>query len=207
MEATDRRGWEVRERGQWLELLESVGAVQNGHFLLSSGRHSERYVQCAKVLEDPEHAAAVGAELARQMAADVDRVVSPPLGGILVGYEVARGLRRPFQFPERAPDGLFQLRRGFSIHPGERIAIVEDVITTGRTTRELMGLIRGYGAETVCVGAIVDRSSTHEVDGLPVHALVRLDIPTYAYGECPLCASGAPLTQPGSRKQDSKGKP
>jgi orotate phosphoribosyltransferase len=103
MEATDRRGWEVRERdgGQWLELLESVGAVQNGHFLLSSGRHSERYVQCAKVLEDPEHAAAVGAELARQMAADVDRVVSPPLGGILVGYEVARGLRRPFQYAPR----------------------------------------------------------------------------------------------------------
>lgn len=195
----------MKKSEQWLELLEEVGAVQSGHFLLSSGRHSERYIQCAKVLEDPQHAAAVGSELARRMGAAVDRVVSPPLGGILVGYEVARGLRRPFQFPERAADGLFQLRRGFSIHPGERIAVVEDVITTGRTTRELMALIRGYGAEPVCVGAIVDRSETHEVDGLPIHALVRLGIPTYAYSECPLCARGVPITQPGSRKQDGKG--
>jgi orotate phosphoribosyltransferase len=196
----------MKESGQWLELLESVGAVQNGHFLLSSGRHSERYIQCAKVLEDPQHAAAVGSELARRMPSDVDRVVSPPLGGILVGYEVARGLRRPFQFPERGADALFQLRRGFYIHPGERIAVVEDVITTGRTTRELMALIRGYGAVPVCVGAIVDRSETHEVEGLPIHALVRLDIATFAYGDCPLCARSAPLTQPGSRKQDAKGR-
>lgn len=194
----------MRDDARWLELLEAVGAVQNGHFLLSSGRHSERYVQCAKVLEDPEHAAAVGSELALQMPPDVDRVVSPPLGGILVGYEVARGLRRPFQFPERGADGLFQLRRGFSIHPGERIVVVEDVITTGRTTRELMALVRGYGAEPVCVAAIVDRSETHEVEGLPIHALVRLEIPTFAYGDCPLCARGAPLTHPGSRKQDAK---
>lgn len=195
----------MKHSGDWLALLESVGAVQSGHFLLSSGRHSERYIQCAKVLEDPEHAAAVGGELARRMSRDVARVVSPPLGGILVGYEVARGLRRPFQFPERGADGLFQLRRGFSIHPGEPIAVVEDVITTGRTTRELMDLIRGYGAEPVCIGAIVDRSETHEVDGLPIHALVQLDIPTYGYRECPLCARGVPLSQPGSRKQAPKG--
>ncbi len=195
----------MNQSEDWLRLLESVGAVQNGHFLLSSGRHSERYIQCAKVLEDSQHASSIGAELARRLKADVDRVVSPPLGGILVGYEVARGLRRPFQFPERVSDGLFQLRRGFSIHPGERIAIVEDVITTGRTTRELMALIRGHGAEAVCVAAIVDRSVTHEVDGLPVHALVRLEIPTYTYSQCPLCARGVPMTQPGSRKQDAKG--
>ncbi len=190
---------------KWLALLEELGAVQNGHFLLSSGRHSERYVQCAKVLEDPQHAAAVGGELARRLRGDVDRVVSPPLGGILVGYEVARGLRRPFQFPERGADNLFQLRRGFSIHPGERVAVIEDVITTGRTTRELMALVRGYGAEPVCVGAIVDRSESHEVEGLPIQALVRLEIPTYAYADCPLCARGAPLTQPGSRKQAPEG--
>jgi orotate phosphoribosyltransferase len=190
---------------KWLALLEEVGAVQNGHFLLSSGRHSERYVQCAKVLEDPQHAAAVGGELARRLRHDVDRVVSPPLGGILVGYEVARGLRRPFQFPERGADNVFQLRRGFSIHPGERIAVVEDVITTGRTTRELMALVRGCGAEPVCVGAIVDRSETHEVEGFPIEALVHLEIPTYTYADCPLCARGAPLTQPGSRKQNPQG--
>jgi orotate phosphoribosyltransferase len=191
----------------WLKLLEEVGAVQNGHFLLSSGRHSERYIQCAKALEDPENATAVGGELARRIGAGADRVMSPPLGGILVGYEVARGLRRPFQFPERAADGLFQLRRGFSIHPGERIAVVEDVITTGRTTRELMALIKGHGAQPVCVAAIVDRSETHEVDGLPIHALIRLEIPTYAYDECPLCAAGIPISQPGSRKQGTKAGP
>jgi orotate phosphoribosyltransferase len=195
----------MNQDANWLQLLESVGAVQNGHFLLSSGRHSERYVQCAKVLEDPRHASSIGAELARRMGGGVDRVVSPPLGGILVGYEVARGMNRPFQFPERVPDGLFQLRRGFSIHPGERIAVVEDVITTGRTTRELMALIRGHGAETVSVGAIVDRSVTHEVDGLSIYALVRLEIPTYEYSECPLCAQGIAITQPGSRKQNAKG--
>ncbi len=194
----------MKRNEDWLRLLESVGAVQNGHFLLSSGRHSERYIQCAKVLEDPQHATSVGAELARRMAGDVDRVMSPPLGGILVGYEVARGLRRPFQFPERGADGLFQLRRGFSVHPGDRIAVVEDVVTTGRTTRELMNLIRGHGAEPVCLGAIVDRSESHEVDGFPIHALVRLEIPTYAYGECPLCARGIPISQPGSRKQEPK---
>jgi len=138
------------------------------------------------------------------MAGEVDRVVSPPLGGILIGYEVARALGKPFQFPERVPDGLFQLRRGFSIRPGERIAIVEDVITTGRTTRELMALLHGHGAQTVGVGAIVDRSVNHEVDGWPVRALVRLEIPTYAYSECPLCARGVPIAQPGSRKQGVK---
>ena len=128
MERAGRMGRAMRDDKRWLELLESVGAVQNGHFLLSSGRHSERYVQCAKVLEDPEHAAAVGSELALQMPSDVDRVMSPPLGGILVGYEVARGLRRPFQFPERGTDGLFQLRRGFSIHPGERMFVSKSIL-------------------------------------------------------------------------------
>jgi orotate phosphoribosyltransferase len=197
----------MKQDDRWVRLLESVGAVQTGHFLLSSGRHSERYVQCARVLEDPRNASLLGAELARQMAGEVDRVVSPPLGGILIGYEVARALGKPFQFPERVPDGLFQLRRGFSIRPGERIAIVEDVITTGRTTRELMALLRGHGAETAGVGAIVDRSVTHEVDGWPVCALVRLEIPTYAYGECPLCARGVPIAHPGSRKQDVREEP
>jgi len=191
---------------RWLDLLQATGAVQSGHFLLSSGRHSGRYVQCAKVLEDPANAATLGDALAAQLSTEgIDRVASPPLGGILIGYEVARALGRPFLFPERGPDGRFQLRRGFTLRAGERIGIVEDVVTTGRTTREMIDVIRGFGAEPVCLAAIVDRSEGHVVEGMRVHALVHLDIPTYAYSECPMCASGTPLYQPGSRKDPAKG--
>ncbi len=195
----------MTDKARWLDLLQETGAVQSGHFLLSSGRHSGRYVQCARVLEDPAHAETLGAALAACLPKGIDRVASPPLGGILIGYEVARGLGRPFLFPERGPDGRFQLRRGFTLRAGERICIVEDVVTTGRTTRELIDLVRGFGAEPVCSAAIVDRSETHAVEGMPIHALVHLSIPTYTYSECPLCASGTPLYQPGSRKDPAKG--
>lgn len=195
----------MNDEARWLGLLQETGAVQSGHFLLSSGRHSGRYIQCAKVLENPANAEALGAALARRLPNGIDRVASPPLGGILIGYEVARGLGRPFLFPERGPDGRFQLRRGFTLQAGERICIVEDVVTTGRTTRELIDLVRGFGAEPVSLAAIVDRSETHVVEGMGIHALVRLGIPTYTFSECPMCAEGAPLHQPGSRKDPSRG--
>ncbi|MEN6368889.1 MAG: orotate phosphoribosyltransferase [Thermotogota bacterium] len=194
----------MTDEKRWLDLLQATGAVQSGDFLLSSGRHSGRYVQCAKVLENPANAETLGAALAASLPKEIDRVASPPLGGILIGYEVARALGRPFLFPERGPDGRFQLRRGFTLRAGERICIVEDVVTTGRTTRELIDLVRGFGAEPVCSAAIVDRSETHAVEGMPIHALVHLSIPTYTYSECPLCALGTPLYQPGSRKDPTK---
>lgn len=187
------------DREKWRGLLEAAGALQSGHFLLSSGRHSARYVQCARVLERPNVAAEVGMTLAARLPRDVDRVASPPLGAILVGYEVARHLDVRFLYAERADGGLLNLRRGFAVEPGERIALVEDVITTGRTTGELVDLMERLGAMVVAVAAIVDRSTDHDVCGHTIESLLRLSIPTYAPHECPLCEAEMPITKPGSR--------
>jgi len=192
----------VTQENRWLALLQRTGALQTGHFLLSSGLHSPQYVQCARALEDPANAAALGAALARRLAAaDVDRVASPPLGALLIGYEVARSLKRPFLFPERPDGGAFSLRRGFTLRPGDRVAVIEDVVTTGRTTSELIALLRAGGADVVALGAIVDRSETGAIDGLAIVSLVTLSIPTYERATCPLCAAGALLVKPGSRTE------
>ena len=190
---------------RWIELLKRTGAMQEGHFLLSSGRHSGRYVQCARALEHPADAEALGRALGDEIEAAVDGaidcVVSPPLGGILIGYEVARRLGGPFLFPERDEDGVFRLRRGFSLESGARVCVIEDVITTGRTTREVLDLVRRSGAEPVALGAIIDRSPEHAVDGIPLLSVLRLEIPTNAADNCPLCADGPPLVKPGSRRE------
>lgn len=187
---------------RWIRLLERTGALQSGHFLLSSGLHSPRYVQCARTLEDPADAAAMGEALAQRLPhSDIDRVVSPPLGALLIGYEVARSLRRPFVFPERTEAGGLSFRRGLRVQSGERIAVVEDVITTGRTTRELIELLRASGAEVVALAAIADRSDVGEIRGLPIVSLVALSIPRYPPDVCPMCAAGVPLVKPGSRPQ------
>ena len=192
-------------RDRWIELLTETGAMQEGHFLLSSGRHSGQYVQCARALERPAHGEALGTALADAIGTAVDGaidcVVSPPLGGILIGYEVARWLDRPFLFPERDDDGRYRLRRGFALEPGARVCVVEDVITTGRTTREVIELVRGVGAEPIAVGAIIDRSTDHRIDGIPLSAVLRLEIPTYEPEACPLCAAGDPIVKPGSRRE------
>ncbi len=193
----------MAENNPWLTILEAAGAIQEGHFLLSSGRHSGRYVQCARALENPRTAELLAAALAATLESGIDRVMAPPLGGLLIGYEVARHLEVPFSFPERGDDGLFTLRRGFSVRPGERIGVIEDVITTGKTTVELLDALRRFGARPVAVGCIVDRSTTHQLEALPLHSLVQLEIPTFSSGECPLCKRGMPLHQPGSR--DMKG--
>ncbi|MBU1050662.1 orotate phosphoribosyltransferase [Candidatus Bipolaricaulota bacterium] len=182
-----------------MELLQDVGAIQNGHFLLSSGRHSGRYVQCARALELPKTATALGAALADAIGKSVDRVMAPPLGGLLIGYEVARHLKVPFSFPERRSDGTFALRRGFMLQPNERICVIEDVVTTGKTTLELLDALRDLGARPVAIGCIVDRSETHQLANLPIDSLLQLAIPTYVADECPLCRQGLPLHQPGSR--------
>jgi orotate phosphoribosyltransferase len=188
---------------RWIDALRRTGALLCGHFLLSSGLHSPQYVQCALALENPQDAAAFGAGLAERLeGADVDRVVSPPLGALLVGYEVARCLERRFFFPERDSQGAFALRRGFTVRPGERVAVVEDVITTGRTTGELIDLVRRLGADVVALAAIVDRSSDHRVGDLEIASLAELAIPTYPPANCPLCRTGAPLVKPGSRREE-----
>ena len=196
---------EMGDCEQWILLLGSTGAIQSGHFLLSSGRHSERYIQCAMALEHPDNATLLGQSIADTIATPVDRVLSPPLGGLIIGYEVARHLNVPFAFPERDSEGRLDLRRGFELHLNERICLVEDVITTGKTTQELLDLVRRMGAQPVAVGAIVDRSETHRLDGLPIRSLVQLKIPTFMPETCPLCQRGIPLLQPGSRTMKTQG--
>ncbi len=189
----------TRDAAQWVEFLESTGALRSGHFLLSSGRHSPQYVQCARVLERPPIAGELGAALAARLPPNVDRIASPPLGALLIGYEVARALDLPFVFPEREDGGLLTFRRGFAIGRNQRVTIVEDVITTGRTTGELVDLLNERGAEVAAVAAIVDRSTAHEVCGMPIESILRLSIPSFEPDDCPLCADGVALSKPGSR--------
>lgn len=181
------------------ELLERVGAVQHGHFLLSSGMHSPLYVQCALLLQHPDLAAHVCADLAARFKdAQVQVVVGPAYGGMIVSHEVARALGARALFAERA-DSVFQLRRSFEIGPGERVLMVEDVVTTGAATREVIGLIERLGGTVVGVGTLVDRSMTHIRFGVPFEALLALEVETFIPGLCPLCKADVPLVKPGSR--------
>jgi orotate phosphoribosyltransferase len=189
----------MSDRERWIGLLEATGALRSGHFLLSSGRHSSQYIQCARVLERPADAGELGAALAKQLPSGIDRIAAPPLGALLIGYEVARALDLPFIFPERGSDDLLAFRRGFAVTPGEQVAIVEDVITTGRTTGELVDLLEASGADVVAVATIVDRSTDHEIRGRPIVSVLRLSLPTYDAADCPLCADGVPIAKPGSR--------
>lgn len=189
----------MADRQDWLKLLKDTGALQDGHFLLSSGRHSEQYVQCARALELPRLAAAMGEAIADAIPEPVDRIISPPMGALIVGYEAARRLGVRFAFPERGRDGHYIFRRGFEIGEAERIYVVEDVITTGRTTGETLAAIEACGAHIVGVGAIVDRSETGVLAGVPIDALVRMMIPTYTPETCPACRRGSRPWQPGSR--------
>lgn len=181
-------------------LLEECGALRHGHFLLSSGLHSPVYVQCALLLEHPRRAARVGEALARRLAPlRPDCVVSPALGGLIIGHEVARGLNVPFRFTERV-DGTMVLRRSFQLRPGERVVVVEDAITTGKSTREVIDVVRQAGAEAVAVGAIINRTASGNPFDLPFFALVRLEAPVYdpASGDPKPDWFGVP-EKPGSR--------
>jgi len=182
-----------------LGLLRSSGALLDGHFLLSSGLHSPRYVQCAKLLELPVRARRVGERLAALLRPlQLDSIVSPALGGVIIGHEVASALDVPFRFVERR-DGAMELRRGFALRNGERVAVVEDVVTTGKSTLEAAAVASGHGAEVVAVGAILDRSGGRRPFTVPFPSLLTLDFPTWAAAECPLCAAGGKPEKPGSR--------
>ncbi|HXT20542.1 MAG TPA: orotate phosphoribosyltransferase [Thermoanaerobaculia bacterium] len=180
-------------------MLQSSGALLEGHFLLSSGLHSPRYVQCAKLLELPMRARRVGERLAALLRPlGLDSIVSPALGGLIVGHEVAAALGVPFRFTERK-DGAMALRRGFELRNGERVAVVEDVVTTGKSTLEAAAVASGHGAEVVAVGAILDRSGGKHSFTVPFASLLALDFPTWPAAECPLCAAGGKPEKPGSR--------
>lgn len=187
-------------------LLEESGALCRGHFLLSSGLHSPAYVQCALLLEDPVRSRRVGAELAEELRSfHPDSVLSPALGGIIIGHEVAAALGVPFRFAERKGEEL-GLRRGFTLRQGERVVIVEDVVTTGRSTLETAALATSRGARVVAIGAIIDRTGGGPGGpggpppfDVPWRALITLDLPSYAPAECPECQAGSLPQKPGSR--------
>ena len=185
----------------FLPLFKERGALLEGHFLLSSGLHSPRYVQCARVLMDPVLATRLGAALAdalrRLLPSAPSVVVAPALGGVLVAHEVARAFGVRGLFTERQ-DGAMTLRRGFVLEPDEPVVVVEDAITTGGSTREVMDAVRAHGARVLAVGCLIDRSGGVDL-GIPLASLVRLDVPAYAADACPLCAAGSTAIKPGSR--------
>lgn len=181
----------------------SCGALLEGHFRLSSGRHSGHYLQCARVLMNPARAArlaeAVVAGIPDEVRAAVDVVVSPAMGGIIIGHEVARALGTDALFLER-PEGVFQLRRGFALAPGARVLMVEDVVTTGLSSREAIAAVAREGGEVIAECAIVDRSCGSVDLGVPFYPLVALDFPTYDETEIPAALAALEVTKPGSRK-------
>ena len=182
-----------------LALYEKTGGLLKGHFLLSSGLHSDTYLQSALVLQHPDHAERLCLELANPFSGNgVQVVVAPAIGGILVAHEVARALGARAVFTERE-DGMMRLRRGFTIRPGERCLVVEDVITTGGSTREVLKVVEDAGGVLAGVGALIDRSGGAATFPAKKVALAMLSVPTWKPEDCPLCKAGTPAVKPGSR--------
>lgn len=177
-------------------------ALLEGHFLLSSGRHSAYYLQCARVLMDPMRAgrlaAALAARLPRELRKDIAKVVSPAMGGVIIGHEMGRALGVEAMFVER-PTGTFELRRGFALEPGEKVLVVEDVVTTGLSGKEAIRAIEEAGGDVIAAVALVDRSGGTVDMGVPFFPLTALNFPTYAPDELPPELAGSPATKPGSR--------
>ena len=185
-----------------LAMYENAGALLNGHFILSSGRHSARYLQSALVLMNIDHASALARELINKVddADQIDMVVAPAIGGLVIGQEVARLMKKPFVFTERK-EGEMQLRRGFSIPPSARILVVEDVITTGGSVCECMAVLRKHGGQPVQVLAVVDRAPDEKGRfDVPYATAIELSVETHAADNCPICREGVlPAIKPGSR--------
>jgi orotate phosphoribosyltransferase len=174
-------------------------ALLTGHFRLSSGLHSDRYLQCARLLMWPERAEAAGRELAERLSEfSPASVVSPAMGGLIIGHEVARALSVRSLFAERQ-GGSFALRRGFTLEPQEPVAVIEDVFTTGKSTREVIAMVSAAGAKAVVAGSIVDRGLPAGALPVPSRSLLSLDVPAWPEAECPLCRQGVALDTPGSR--------
>ena len=187
-----------------LEIFKSTGAYLQGHFQLTSGLHSAEYLQCALVLQHPAAAEKLGRLLAEQLRdyapAGVKTVVAPALGGLIIGHEVARAMGARFLFTERdAATKAMGLRRGFTVSPGEPALVVEDVITTGGSTMEVIEIVRSAGAIPVAAGSIIDRSGGAADLGIPRAALVTLKVEAHQPDTCPMCAAGKPVVKPGSR--------
>lgn len=187
------------EASPHLALYRECGALLEGHFLLSSGLHSDRYLQSALVLQYPDQAERLCQALVPELPSGIDLVVGPALGGVVVAYEMARALGVKAQFTERKEGGM-SLRRGFRIPPGARVLIMDDVVTTGSSIRECHSALPTDSAEVLGCGCLVDRSQgAADLVGLPLYSLVRLPVRTWDPVDCPLCAAGEPLEKPGSR--------
>jgi orotate phosphoribosyltransferase len=185
---------------QLLRVFQQTGALMEGHFQLTSGLHSPRYLQCALVLQYPNHAERIGQALAAFFEADnIDVVVAPSVGGIIVAHEVARALSVRALFTEREY-GRMTLRRGFSLNQSERVLVVEDVMTTGGSTRETIDAVTSAGGKVVGAESIVDRSGGQVDLGVRRHSLLILDVPVYDPANCPLCNQGGVAIKPGSRE-------
>lgn len=188
---------------QVLEIFKECGALLEGHFKLSSGLHSAKYLQCAKVLQYPDKAGVLCAEIARKLKEKnikIDVVVGPAMGGVVISYEMARQLGVRSIFTERV-DGTVSLRRGFEIKKGERVLISEDVVTTGKSTKEVMEVLRGAGAEVAACCSLIDRSSGKANLGVELVALAEVEVEAFEEKDCPMCKAGEPVVKPGSRKE------
>ncbi len=183
---------------QVLDEFRAAGALLEGHFILSSGLHSSRYLQCARVLMEPARAERLCGSLRQKVTEKIDLVVSPAMGGVVVGYEMGRQLGVPAIFFERV-DGKLVLRRGFDIPKGARVLMVEDIVTTGLSSRECIAGIAEEGGVTVAAACLIDRSDGKADLGVPLHALTRLDIPTFAADALPPELAAIPAVKPGSR--------
>lgn len=186
-----------------LDEFRASDALLEGHFILSSGRHSAKYLQCARVLMDPARAAKLTDALVAKIPSDVrdtiDIVVSPAMGGVIVGHEMGRALGKEAIFLER-PEGIFELRRGFRLEPGQKVLMMEDVVTTGLSSREAIKAIGEAGGEVIAAGALVDRSNGGASFDVPFFPLIALEVPSYTDDELPAELAAIPTTKPGSRK-------
>jgi orotate phosphoribosyltransferase len=185
-----------------MDIFRKSRAYQQGHFKLSSGRHSGAYLQCALVLQDPIVAARMCSVLAQKFASDVpDVIVGPAMGGIILAYELARPLKARAVFTERDAEGNMALRRGFQVTPANKVLIAEDVLTTGKSVKEVISLLQKDGVTPTGIACLVDRRSSQiDFSGIKVESLIKLDVPTFEEDACPLCQEGMPLLKPGSRK-------
>lgn len=186
-----------------LQEFRASEALLEGHFKLSSGRHSGHYLQCARVLMEPMRAsrlaAALAAKMPRELRNSIDKVVSPAMGGIIIGHEMGRALGKEAVFLER-PEGTFELRRGFRLEPGEKVLVVEDVVTTGLSSKEAMKAVAAAGGEVLALVSLVDRRAEGVTFDVPYQALLDINFPTYAEDELPAELAATPVTKPGSRK-------
>ena len=186
-------------RERVMEILKEAGVLLEGHFQLTSGRHSDKYLQCAKIFQDTRYSEELCADLAAKFKdKDVQLVIGPAIGAISMSYEVSRHLGVRNIFAERE-NGAMTLRRSFTVEPGQRVLVVEDVVTTGGSVREVIDLVRAQGGEVVGVGVVVARTGGKIDFGVPLESVISIDVISFEPEECPLCKAGVPVVKPGSR--------